>query len=286
MIGGQAAVIKTAGTYVDDMILKRAAGIKISLLPAQGRSRMSHLATLRKALFAVQDYMVELAEAKKADATADAEPDLKRDAMVRLLRGELPAFLYCERAMDVPRAIELAAEFKLKAILVLGHDCYRAADLVAKSGLPAVLEPTLVFWEHDDRTDQDREIVVPKIYRDAGAKVTYQTAGIAGGTLFQPASIPPLLGRNFLWYQAATAVKYGTPPAEALEAITLRPAKVLGVDKFVGSLEVGKDADLVVLSGEPLKLDTWVETVLVNGRIAYERAKDTKLQQLLAPTKP
>lgn len=317
MIGGQAAVVKTGGDFVDDMILKRTAGVKISLRPASGRSRMSHLAALRKELAATQDYIAELEAKEKKEGEEQAEeneseenegdseqdgqqdeeaeqeaaesppnqPDVKREAMVRLLKGELPAFLYCERAMDVPRAVEIVSEYKLKAILVLDRECYKAADVVKESGLPVILEPDLVYWEYNERTDEEHQRILPKIYRDAGVKVTFQTTGITGGSLFSPASMPALLGTNFLWYQAATAVKYGTPRAEALEAITLRPAKFLGIDEFVGSLEVGKDADLVVLSGDPLKLGTWVETVLVGGEVVYERDEDEKLEQLLEPEK-
>jgi imidazolonepropionase-like amidohydrolase len=74
------------------------------------------------------------------------------------------------------------------------------------------------------------------------------------------------------------------PVAEALEAITLRPAKTLGVDKLAGSIEAGKDADLAILTGDPLKLDTWVETTIVGGKVVYERDQDRKLKQLLAPS--
>jgi imidazolonepropionase-like amidohydrolase len=76
-------------------------------------------------------------------------------------------------------------------------------------------------------------------------------------------------------------VKYGTPVPEALEAVTLRPARLLGVDKLAGSIEVGKDADLVILTGDPLKISTWVQTTLVRGQVVYEREKDRKLQHLL-----
>ena len=86
-----------------------------------------------------------------------------------------------------------------------------------------------------------------------------------------------------MWYQAATAVKYGESVDEALKSITLRPAEILGIADFVGSIEPGKDADLVILSGDPLKLNTWVEKTIVGGKVVYEREKDTKLRKLLEP---
>jgi len=183
--------------------------------------------------------------------------------------------------MDVPQALKLVQEYKLKAILVLGHNCYKAVKQVAASKLPVILDPTLVFWETDPRTGEDRKIVLPKIYREAGVPVTFQVTGIAGGNLFRAPDLPAMLGTNFLWYQAATAVKYDTPVAEALDAITLRPARLLGIETLAGSIEPGKDADLVILTGDPLKISTWVQTTLVRGQVVYERDKDRKLQHLL-----
>src|SRR5206468_5963614 len=107
----------------------------------------------------------------------------RRDALVRLLKGEVTAFIYCSAAMDVPQALKLAKEYKLKAVLVLGHNCYKAARLVAASKLPVILEPTLVFWETDPRTGEDRKIVLPRIYREAGVPMTFQVTGLAGGNL-------------------------------------------------------------------------------------------------------
>jgi imidazolonepropionase-like amidohydrolase len=318
MFGGQAAVIKTAGMYVNEMVVKRGVGIKISLRPPNDRNRMGHLAALRRELDGARD---SLASAKPAAAStggaaatpgdsgdgeraaqqqpgrgrggrgaaapqapADADTALVREALAKLLKGDVLAFIYCELAMDVPQAIKLVDDYKLKAVLVLGQDCYKAARQIAASKLPVVLDPTLVFWETDPRTGEDRQVILPRVYREAGVPVTFQVTGGAAGSLFRAANLPPTVGTNYLWYQAATAVKYGTPAAEALEAITLRPAKALGVDKLAGSIEPGKDADLAILTGDPLKLDTWVDTTIVAGKVVYERDQDRKLKQLLAPS--
>lgn len=326
MFGGQAAIIKTAGTYVDEMIVKRHAGLKISLRTAAGRSRMSHLASLRKELDAIREYLLDEQERTKVAAGGGspaapavppkdgeggakaAEPEqpeppaggasteaqtegqqadvaLRREALVRLLKGEMPAFIYCDLAMDVPQALKLVQEYKIKAILVLSHNCYKAAKQVAASKLPVILDPTLVFWETDPRTGEDKKIVLPKVYREAGVPLTFQITGMQSSSFFRTADLPPTLGTNYLWYQAATAVKYGTTADEALEAITLRPAKVIGADNLAGSITPGKDADLAILNGDPLKINTWVDTTVVRGQVVYERDKDRKLQQLLRPAK-
>lgn len=327
MIGSQAAVIKTAGTYIDQMVLKRRFAVKISLKPTADRSRMSQLAALRKEFDAAKTFIEEESErkaegAKKKDgdkkegapkegekkedkkeekkeeqkeapkseatktpppATPVATPQI--DALVKVLKGELKVYIYCENAMDVPQALKLVRQYNLKAILCLGPNTYKAARAAVQSGLPIVLDPQLVFWETDPRTGEDRQIALPKIYYDLEATFAFQTTGIQGGNLFRAPSLPPTVGTNYLWFQAATAVKYGLPEQKALEAMTTVPAQWLGVDSFVGTLEKGKDGDVVILSGDPLKLATWVDATLVNGSVVYERSKDKKLEQLLQPKK-
>ncbi len=312
LIGGQAAIIKTGGEFVDEMILKADAGIKISLRPVSV-SRMSHLAKLRKAFDDAKKKLdkknnkdepkKKKTDPKKADSkkqsksetdskgdekkktaskekSSKEEPDNPADekvesaldkAMFALLSGEIPAIIYCDKAMDVGQALRLIDEYGLKAKLILGRDCYKAAEQIAKSGLPVVLDPALVFWEEDPRTKEEEKIVQSKIFRDQNVKFAFQVSRASS----------PTLGNNYLWYQAATAIKYGMPEQEALEALTILPAKFHGVDKFVGTIEKGKDGDLVILSGDPLKLDSWVEKTIVNGEIVYEKEKDKQLRRLL-----
>lgn len=305
MIGGRAAIVKTAGTYVDDMIVKRDAGLKISMAPSSGSSRMSHYARLRKELQKVKDANEKEAEEKKAaekkaaEAKAEENKDEKkedeakpkpaattatpsssqsetarvtRETMTKLLAGELPAIIYCQTSMDVPQALTLVEEFGLKPILVLGRDCYKAAELVAKQKIPVVLDSTMVYWRTDPVTRKDEKIVLPKIFADAGASFVFQAAD-SGTTL----------GTHYYWYQAATAVRYGMSAEAAIKALTLDSAALLGIDDAVGSIEAGKDADLVILSGEPLSVSTWVETTIVGGEVVYEKSKDEELRLLLNP---
>jgi imidazolonepropionase-like amidohydrolase len=173
--------------------------------------------------------------------------------------------------MDALQAIRLTNDYQLKAILVLGRDCHEAADQIAASKLKVILDETLVFWRTDERTGKDERIVLPKVFREREVPITFQVSGTTAATR----------GSNYLWYQAATAVKYGMPVQEALRAITLGPAEMLGVAEFVGSIEPNKDADLVILSGDPLKVNTWVETTIIGGRVVYERSKDARLKRLL-----
>lgn len=298
MIGGRSAIVKTAGTYVEDMIVKRDAGLKLSLAPTSGSSRMSHIAKLRAELQKAKDRIEtdkekkadeKKAEAKKAADDKDKTTDEKKeaaadsksttpaetateDALRRLIEGEMPAIIYCQTSMDVPQALALIDEFQLNPILVLGRDCYKAAKLVADRKIPVVLDSTMVYWRTDPVTREDEKIVLPKIFRDAGALFVFEAAD-RGTTL----------GTHYYWYQAATAVRYGMPEAEALKALTIDSAKLLGIDNAVGSIEKGKDADLVILTGEPLSGSTWVKTTIVAGKVVYEKSEDEKLQLLLNP---
>ncbi len=269
MIGGQSAVIKTAGTFIDAMILRRDAGIKVSLEPQGNSSRMGHLAALRHQLDEAKKALTET-EKTKEGAEDDASEKALQVALQRLIKGEIPAILYCDGAMDVGPALKLVKDYGLKPILVLGRDCYKAADQIAEAGLPVILDANLVFWETDPRTGEDRKIVVTEAFRKAGVPFTFQVDGSNTN-----------LGTSYLWYQAATAVKYGLPRDEALAALTIGSARILGVDRFVGSLEPGKEGDLVILTGEPLEVQTWVDTTIVRGEVVYERANDRQLQRLL-----
>jgi imidazolonepropionase-like amidohydrolase len=203
----------------------------------------------------------------------EEEMDPRQQAMQDLVDGKLTAFLYCPTDSDVVRAVELIDARKLKTVLVLGAGCYKTAPLIAKKKLSVVLDPQLVTWETEE--DKDREIrhVSPTYFHNAGVKYALEVQ-------------TSTFGSRYLWYQAATAVSFGVPRAEALRAITLTPAELIGVGDRVGSLEVGKDANILLLTGDPLEAKTWVETVVIEGKIAYERKNDVRLQKLLTGKEP
>lgn len=304
MIGGQGVVLKTAGLYVNDMIVKRDTGVKISLRPTSG-SRMGHIARLRKELDKAKQAIEKKkngasTEAKPAEpisaqpeapkpteeqsgdgapqegaAPATSDPNQGLEVLVMLLEGKLPAFIYCDTAMDVSTALALIDEYSFKAVFVLGKDTYKAAPLLAGRSEPVILDPTLVFWETDPRTREDKKVVLTKVFSDAKVPFVFQIENSSAGATS---------ANSYLWYQAATAVKYGMPEGDALKCMSQVPAKLLGIDEFVGTIEAGKDADLVVLSGDPLRLSTWVNKTLIRGKVVYDRSTDSKIERLLAPT--
>ena len=298
LIGGKAVVVKTAGQYVNDMIVERDFALKLSLRPTSG-SRMSQMARLRKELDKAQKALedkeeedsdkekTEEAKKESADGEKKEESEEKKpepaqpsaadeglEALKLVVQGKMPVYIYCQEAMDVPAAKKLIEDYNLKAIFVLGQSCYKAADLFAEANQPVILDPTLVFWENNPRTREDKKVALPEVYKDKKVPFIFQISDSASRRT---------LGSSYFWYQAATAVKYGISEDDALKALTLDPAKLIGIDDLVGSIEVGKNADLVVLTGNPLEIGTWVEKTIVDGEIVYDRATDEKLERLLAP---
>lgn len=279
MIGGQGCVLKPAGVTVEAMNVVKNHAMKLSLQPRGGASRMAHVAALRRELDEMLEYLQGLEE-KKGEvpvaaggkgAGAKPEIEVKREAMARLLQAKMPALVYCDTSSDVLRAIELSKRYKFRMKLVLGRETWRAAPDIAQEKLEVILPADMIFWETDDTRHEEVLRVLPTVFFKAGIPFAFQTDGSS-------------LGAGYLWYQAASAVRHGLPRAEAIKAATLNPARILGLADRLGSLEKGKDGNLVVLTGDPLDAQTWVDQVLIEGSVVYERSKDAKLQRVLKAT--
>ncbi len=274
LIGGRGMAVHPVGVTVEEMAVARDLFMKISLKPKSGQSRMAHLAALRKEFSTILRYMADLKEKREVKASGDKgkkpdlELDIKREAMANLLQGKMWALVYCPDASSVLRAIDLSRQFKFKMKLVVGHDAWKAAKEIAAAKLEVILDPSLVYWETDEEKHDEVLRIAPIAFWKAGVKFAFQTD-------------PSRFGTSYMWYQAATAVKYGLPREEALKAGTIYPARILGLADRMGSIEKGKAADLVILTGDPLDTMTWVDTVLVGGRVVYERSKDEKLKRIL-----
>jgi imidazolonepropionase-like amidohydrolase len=272
LLGGTGTVVRPHGRTVEAMLIKPYTGLKISLRPARNTSRMGHMQRFRRYMDDLKDYLEEY-EQRKTDAeeekkTFDEEIDPRKQSMLDLTNKKLTAFIYCDRAADVPKAIEIQKTRKLNTILVLSPDCYKAVDLIAQSKLPVILDPQLIVWETNEETNEEEMKIIPMIFHKAGVKFAFQTD-------------TSQYGRRYLWYQAATAVKHGMKRTEALKSITLYPAQFIGVDDRLGSVEAGKEATLIFLTGDPFDAQTWVDQVMIAGEIVYERAKDERLKKLL-----
>ena len=298
VIGGLSRVVRPIGLTPEEMTLHAPVALKLSVAPKRGSGRMVQMAVLRETFLELGDYLDDLAEQKyeesleEKDEKIDVGPDeaqergraLIRDEdyddehanLVKLTRGDLGAFIYCERAADVAHAVTLARDngFFDQTVLVLGPECFKAVEEVKAAGRPVVLMPQLLHRERDPVTGDVRETFVPAVYAKAG--VAFALTPHPNGSLAE----------RYLTYQAARCVRHGVDRSQALEAITINPAKALGIGDRVGSLEPGKVGDVVVLSGDPLDFNSWVDLVYINGVLAYDREKDVRLKRLLGDEAP
>jgi hypothetical protein len=273
MICGHGVAVRPVGLTTEEMAVARDTAIKISLAPASGQSKMARLAALRKEFDDIQDYLKTLKEKTEMPASATPrkvqELDAKKKPMADLIQGKIPAVVFCPTATDIVRAHELVKTYGLKATYVVGPTAWQAVDYIKKNALDVILDPSLVYWDADERTREPFRRIVPKAFHEAGVPFSLATGG----------------GESEMWVQVATCVKYGMPRADALKAATLNPARMIGMADRLGSIEKGKDANLQILSGDPLDVMTWVDKVVIEGRLVYDRDKDEKLKRLMGDKK-
>ena len=305
--GGQGAVLRPVGALPEDMVIRSPSALKISLAPPPGETRMAQMASLRRSFLDLHYYLAGLlpprppallaarpAAPPELTSLLGSAPDWKsiawekipeekieeqRRPLADLVRGTLPAFIYCPRASDVFKAFELIDAQNIRATLVLGPDGFRAAEaLKARKLGPVVLDPELVRYEDDPLTGEERRFLAARVLFDAGVPFALTTRDDRGGRPGQVLSREPA---THLWYQAVRLLQQGIPREEALRAITLNPARVLGLENRLGTLAPGKDASLAVFSGDPFDVRSWVELVVIEGRIVYRREDDRELGELL-----
>ena len=205
----------------------------------------------------------------------------ERDKPMRdLVQGKLRVFINCPTASDVFKAFELIDAHHLDATLVLGSDAWKLAKVLAarKNLGTVVLNPLLEIWERDPGTGGEKRRLTPVLLHKAGIDFALQAVTDSNF------NTGPYFGRSgpyHHWYQASRLVQYGLSRDEAIKTITLAPAKILGLDHRIGSLEAGKDANIAIFSGDPLDARSWVERVFIEGREVYNRSKDRDLELLL-----
>jgi imidazolonepropionase-like amidohydrolase len=266
VVGGQFAAIKTYGKRIDDMIVKEPLAMKIAfgenpkrVYEGQKKSPITRMATaaiLRETLFKAKRY-VEKQEKAKEDPSKAPEFDMKMEAMAKVIRKEIPLKAHAHRADDIFTAIRIAKEFDVDITLEHCTEGHLIADELAKEGKYAIVGPSL-----SDRSKfelKNLTFETPGVLSKAGVKVAIMTDS-------------PVIPLQYLPLCAGLAVKSGMDEMEALKAITINAAEILGIDDMVGSLEVGKDADIVIFDGNPLK-DINCETVatIINGNVVYRR---------------
>ncbi len=259
-IGGQGVALKTYGRYVDEMVLRNPTGVKSALGENPKRvygeqkktpsTRLGVALVLRRAFAAARSYQARVgaAEGKPVDA------DLVSETLVRVLDREIPWRQHCHRADDIATALRLADEFGYRLVLDHGTESYLLADLLAEKQVPVLYGPLIVSRSKVEV--RERSLRAPGILDRAGVEVSIITDH-------------PVVPIEYLITQVALAVREGMDRDAALRAVTLNPARVLGVEDRVGSITPGKDADVVLWSGDPLALSSRVLRTFVDGVQVY-----------------
>ena len=279
---GQDSFVQLAGPSAAEMLLVRDIAMPLNFTGEQRRNesfekrkfpetRMGMAAQLRQAFLDAEDYQQKLADyqQKKADAARDKKPepsapkrDLKLEALLPYLQGKKPIVLAAQGPSDLETAVRLAQEFKLK--FVLNHISHSRAvlDYVASLKVPVIVGPIYETPMEYERFDTVYSLPA-ELYK-RGVKIAF-------------ASFDAHNSRN-LPYQAGFATGFGLPAEEALKAITLNAAEIWGVDHELGSLDVGKTANVVVATGDPLDVKTDVKRVFIAGEEIPMTSRQTRLR--------
>ena len=257
-IGGTFIAVKTSGKRVDDMIVRDPVAMKCAFGENPKRvyrdkkvsARMTVSALIREELFKAKEYLLKK-EAAAGDASKMPAFDMGLEAMIPVIKGELPMKAHAHQANDILSAIRIAKEFGIKLTLEHVTEGHLIVDELAKEGYPCAVGPSLTHatkWEL-----QNKSWTTPGILAEAGLQVSIITDA-------------PVIPQQHLPLCAGMAVKAGMDPFKALQAITINPARHLGIEDRVGSVEVGKDADLVITDGCPFSVETRTEHVIINGK--------------------
>jgi imidazolonepropionase-like amidohydrolase len=267
ILGGQASAIHLAGWTINDMLIKKSVAMVLDWPKIETRPFDFSTFTRKTKPFAEakQEYDKQVnelsdwldnarhyAQAWGHGGPAEYQRDLKLEALVPVVRGELPVLVIAERARDIRGAVEFCDKQKLKMILAGGAEAYKVKELLRSKNIPVILQPTLTLpLEEDD--PYDRSLTQPAELAEARVKFAF-------------GSFDNSFARR-LGQQAANAVAYGLPYQEALKAVTLYPAQIFGLADQVGTLESGKIANVIVTNGDPLEITTDVRYVFIKGQL-------------------
>ncbi len=258
VIGGTFIAVKTVGHRADDMVLKADVAMKCAFGENPKRvyrdkgisSRMTTAAKLREALFKAREYL-QKKELAGDDVAKAPSFDMKMEALIPVMKGEMPLKAHAHAAEDLFTAIRIGKEFGVKMTLEHVTEGHLIAEDLAKEGLPLAVGPTLTHASKFELRNKSWE--TPAKLAQAGCQVSIITDA-------------PVIPQEHLPLCAGLAHKAGMSRFQALQAITINPARHIGIDDRVGSLEVGKDADIVLTDGCPFEVSTTVVKVFINGQ--------------------
>lgn len=264
IIGGTGLAVKCIGTIVDEAVIKDPIGMKAALgenpkslygnnkkSPA---TRMASAALLRDALQKAKEYLEKQAEAENKKDTL--KRDKQSEALLPVIKKEIPLLIHCHRHDDIATAVRICNEFGIRYTLEHVTDGYLITDFLKKQNTHCAVGPTLHYGSKLENRDRD--------FRTA---IYFEREGIP----FSFTTDHPVVDARNLVLTASIAVQWGMKEETALRAVTLGSAQHIGIDNRVGSLEIGKDADVVVWSKNPLEFTSFADITIIDGKVVYER---------------
>ena len=265
VIGGLAVLVKTHGSRIDDMVVKHPTGLKAAMGENPKRNygdqkkmpstRMGIAALMRENLVKAQNYIdKQEAHTRANDPTKTFERDIKLEHIAMVLRHEIPIRWHAHRSDDILTALRIRDEFDFDMVLDHSTEAHMLVDELLERNIPAVVGPTLTARYKVEL--KGRTLATPGILVKAGVLTALTTDHWVVGVQYLPLTL-------------IMAVKEGLPRDVALRLVTINPARIMGVEDRLGSLAPGKDADLVVWSGDPLDIYQRTEQVYVNGEKVY-----------------
>ncbi len=261
--GGEIIAMKTMGRRADDMLIKTT-GIKFALGENPKRTyndrdempvtRMATAAVIREGLAKAVRYLDDVNVFESDRENHDMpEYDIKCEALIPLLNGEIAAHFHCHRADDMFTALRISKEFGLKAVIVHATEGYLIADILGtEKGIAAISGPVIC-----DRCKPEMK----------GLDIKNTAELVRNGVKTSICTDHPVIPIQYLPASAAMAVKGGLDYESALEAITIKAAEIADIDKTIGSITVGKDADIQLYHGNPLDIANEPELVMIGGKI-------------------
>src|SRR5690554_4328937 len=263
VIGGQGVIIHMYGNTVEEMIIGEG-GLKVAfgenpkrVYSGQKKSpstRMATAALLREQLVKAANYIAKQ-EKTASDPDKAPERDLKLEAIARVLRGEIPLRAHAHRADDIVTALRIAEEFGIDIVIEHCTEGHKIAEELGQRKAKAVIGPTMT--NRSKVEVRERTYTTLKTLWEQGVEIAITMDH-------------PVIHVQYLNISTALAVKAGLPKEEALKAVTINPARILGIADRYGSLEKGKMADLVLWSGDPLDIMSSVEQVFIHGELVYK----------------
>lgn len=259
VLGGTFMAIKLYGKTVEEAMLQPAIGMKCAFGENPKRcykdkcdsARMTTAAKLREMLLSARDYMLRK-EAAGGDILKAPKYDMKMEALIPVLKREIPLKAHAHRSDDIMTAIRIAKEFDLRITIEHCTEGHLIADALKAADVPVAVGPTLTNASKLELLNKSWE--TPGILARAGLQVSIITDA-------------PVIPQQYLPLCAGLAVKAGMDPFQALQAITINPARHIGVEDRVGSLEPGKDADIVLTDGDPMVSSSCVKYVIADGNV-------------------